>query len=238
MFIKDNRAANGHRNKCKSCERERLRKYQEDNREKVNASNRASYTRYREERLLANKNYSCANKEKRSEDAQKRYLVNRDYILKQCKEYRENNPDTLRASSLRRRARKKSLVSELTALDLKEILSRFDNKCMISLETAEHIDHFIPVSIGHGGTYYGNLIPLKATLNLSKNGRNPFLWAGTLSQEQRENFSFVIEYLSELNGLTVEEYREFVFWCFENKREAEEINDGNRDSLTLWLAQK
>lgn len=238
LFVKDNRAANGHRNKCKTCERERLRKFQIENRGKVNAANRASYEKHREKRLKSNKLYDEANKQKRSEDARKRYSVNREYILKQCKEYRENNPDVARAGWMRRRTREKSLPTELKTSELTEIISKFGNKCAISGNPAEHLDHFIPVSTGHGGTVYGNLIPLTAFLNLSKNGRNPFIWAETLNQIEKENFNLVIIYLSEINGLTVEEYREFVFWCFKNKRNFENIQDSNKDSISLWISSK
>lgn len=79
------------------------------------------------------------------------------------------------------------------------------------------------------------MILLSSNLNLSKGHRNPFEWAETLSEEYQENFNKVVEYLAELNGLTVEEYREFVFWCFENKREVDEITEENKNSLELWL---
>lgn len=78
------------------------------------------------------------------------------------------------------------------------------------------------------------MIPLSETLNRSKRDKNPFEWAETLTDDQRARFDKVVEYLADLNGLTVTDYREFVFWCFENKRSIEEINDSNRDSLQLW----
>jgi len=94
------------------------------------------------------------------------------------------------------------------------------------------------MSTGHGGTYEGNLILLDQDLNLSKSTSNPFIWAETLPSEQKEMFDKVVQYLAEINGLTIDEYREFVFWCFENPRGIEDITDENRDSLELWLRTK
>lgn len=238
-FIKDKRAKLGRRNVCRSCERERLRKYQRENRDKVNESNRKSYYKYRDSRLTAYKEYAEKNKDKRSEQARERYLRNRDNILKTCAEYRKNHPEVQRAAKLRRRAREKALNCELETKELTELMERFGNRCVITGEEAEHLDHFIPVSTGHGGTIYENLVPVTASINTSKHGRNPFLWAEKyLTDDQKENFDKVVEYLAELNGLTVEEYRRFVFWCFENKRSADEITDENRDSLELWMRIK
>ncbi|MED3182042.1 hypothetical protein P4305_18730 [Bacillus thuringiensis] len=85
-----------------------------------------------------------------------------------------------------------------------------------------HLDHFIPLSWGHGGTVIENMIPLNGTLNLSKSDRNPFEWIKR--EDIREIVDMAkwyetIEYLAKLNGMTAKEYEEYVYWCEENKRD-------------------
>lgn len=235
-FIKDKRAKLGVRRVCRGCERARLREYQANNRDKVNEANRKSYQKHRDSRLKSCKEYADSHKEKRSQQARERYVSNRDNILKRCADYRRSNPDVQRAAKLRRRARERSLDFGITTAEVRDLLDRFDNKCALTGKDAEHLDHFIPLSTGHGGTSYGNLIPLTAFKNVSKSNRNPFTWGENyVGGEYQENFNKVVEYLAEINGLTAEEYREFVFWCFENKRDADEITEENKDSLELWL---
>ncbi|MED1350592.1 hypothetical protein P4U51_30005, partial [Bacillus paranthracis] len=85
-----------------------------------------------------------------------------------------------------------------------------------------HLDHFIPLAWGHGGTIIENMIPLRGDLNISKNDRNPFEWIKR--EDIREivdmaKWHETIEYLAKLNGMTTKEYEEYVYWCEENKRD-------------------
>lgn len=66
---------------CKQCKGGANKKYQEQNREKVNARSRASYWRHREKRLAKNKKWREENKE---------------LISKQRKEWREENPERVK----------------------------------------------------------------------------------------------------------------------------------------------
>lgn len=50
---------------------------------------------------------------------------------------------------------------------------QFDGKCPLTGSDKIHIDHFIPLSWGHGGTYIGNIIPLSDRFNLSKHAKIP-----------------------------------------------------------------
>lgn len=103
----------------------------------------------------------------------------------------------------------------LTEDEIRIIVSHFDNRCSICGGGYEHLDHFIPVSSGHGGTIKENMVPMCARCNTSKNGRNPFEWAKTLTQKDRERFDSLVEYLTELNGIAaVEDYEAHVYQCF------------------------
>jgi hypothetical protein len=53
-----------------------------------------------------------------------------------------------------------------------------------------------------------------------------------------KRFNQVVQYLSELNGLTTFEYEEFVYWCYENTRTVEEFEKDNRESIQIWLDTK
>ena len=136
-----------------------------------------------------------------------------------------------------RKARKNKLLDTLVDEERKEMLDKFKNKCVICRKDYEHLDHFIPIHVGHGGTTKGNIVPMCSKCNLTKQAKNPFEWAVSLGEEHKNNFDNVIEYLSEINGLSMEEYREFVFWCFENPRDVDEITEDNRDSLSIWLRE-
>ncbi len=116
-----------------------------------------------------------------------------------------------------RRAKSKQLPHNLTHHEKQLILRRFGGACCLTGEKSDvHLDHVIPVSIGHGGTSFGNIIPLRGDLNISKNDRNIFEWFTEnrirfgLSQER---FDEVIEWLASSNGWSVGDYRGFVYWC-------------------------
>lgn len=76
----------------------------------------------------------------------------------------------------RRRARLKSLVSDLTAVQWRMVLQLFDGKCAYC-GSAEHIqqEHVIPVSRG-GGTTIGNIVPACRKCNISKGNKTVTEW--------------------------------------------------------------
>lgn len=203
-YYKHRQCKDGYRPSCKECIAAYGKKYREENREAC---------------LQRTKDWTERNKER--------------HTAYQKKWYRENF-ESERIKWERRRTIKMRLKYEFDAHTSIRIRKYTNRRCAITGSDKTHLDHFIPMNTGHGGTYEGNLILLSDELNLSKGTRNPFEWAETLTDDQRTRFDKVVEYLADLNGLTVSDYREFVFWCFENKRSIEEINDSNRDSLQLW----
>jgi hypothetical protein len=173
-----------------------------------------------------------------SKIAREQYVKNRENRLRYSSVYQKANPDKVRASSLRRYARKKSLPDTLSDEELNSLMNTFDDACALSLDEDVHFDHFIALSTGHGGTYLGNIIPLSARLNISKQDRNPFEWIKMRDDIDLNRFNQVVQYLSELNGLTTFEYEEFVYWCYENTRTVEEFEKDNRESIQIWLDTK
>lgn len=115
--------------------------------------------------------------------------------------------------------------------------------CVLSDSKKTAHDHFIPLGIGHGGTFSGNMISLDRTLNSSKLDNNPFMWFEANRQRfklDQSRFDSVVADLAEQNGLTSEEYRRYVDWCFENKRSLDDIQADNKrfgyvvTSVELW----
>lgn len=150
---------------------------------------------------------------------------NREGLREKNRQYREENRDKRTVTEASRRARKKSLPDTLTHEETNDILAHFDGKCALCENPSEALDHFIPLYTNCGGTTKENIIPLCREMNSSKSARNPFEWADThLSEGAQQRFSEVIKYLSELNGLTVEQYREFVFSCFKIKPKNKNIS--------------
>ena len=115
----------------------------------------------------------------------------------------------------RYRARKIQLPDTLTELQVAEILNRFSSKCSVCESEYQHLDHFIPVSSGYGGTTLENIVPMCGRCNMSKGAKNPFEWAETLPTKDRERFDSLVEYLTVINGIaTVEDYEAHVNQCF------------------------
>jgi predicted transcriptional regulator len=160
----------------------------------------------------------------------KYYYKDREKFLAYAKKWQSNNKDKMKRLMKRhyhlRLARKRSLPDDLTATQLAFTLCEFDNRCALTGESAIHLDHVIPLSIGHGGTTYGNMIPLRSDLNMSKNNHNIFEWFEANRQRfelSQERFDNLIEWLASANAMTVDEYRNYVYWCHANPRNIDEL---------------
>lgn len=195
QFYKDSKRASGVGNYCKPC------------------------TSVRTEIRLAKRGDEIRdNRRKWAED-------NREKLRESDRLYREANRDKKIVTEARRRARKKLLPDTLTHEETNEILAFFNGNCALCDKPSEALDHFIPLDTECGGTTKENIIPLCRDMNSSKRARNPFEWAeDRLDDDGKERFIKVIEYLSDLNGLSVEQYREFVFSCFKTKPKNKNIS--------------
>lgn len=162
--------------------------------------------------------------------------------------YARENPDKVLANYHNRLARKKSLPDMLTGDVKSDIFNYFGNSCALTGDVASlHIEHTITLSVGHGGTLLGNIIPMRSDLNLSKNDRNIFEWfednRKRLNICQRR-FDEMITYLSRINDVTEKEYREFVYWCHDNPRTIEHTEIDNerygykKPSIDIWKEYK
>lgn len=130
------------------------------------------------------------------------------------------------------------LRNDLTTTQYDEVLKHFDKGCALTgIRENITLDHFIPLWTGHGGTYVGNVYPLKDSLNYSKQRANPFEWAERMCNEgdfKEGNFVAVVKHLAKENRMSVDDFRSFVDWCFENRREPEDITKGGLSSVELY----
>ncbi|MDH2882515.1 hypothetical protein [Bacillus cytotoxicus] len=251
---------------CKSCESKRQAEYYLNNKEKVNNKNNKYYQDNREEILMRTNEYRKEHRERylflqrkwkkdnveyNREYNQKHYATNKvHYKLVRGRYYRknkekfrawkldwrENNRELINLYAQRYNAKKKALPHDLNSEDLLDIYSQFNFACALTGETNNlHLDHFICVDTGHVGTIYGNVIPLLGSLNIGKRNKNPFEWIRDYPMH-KEKFHYIVSILSSILGLTIKEYRTFVYWCYENPRTVEELKSDSRTSLEIWMS--
>lgn len=180
--------------------------------------------------------------ERRCKSCKGKYLkkyFKEENVKIRLKEYQRNNWHKYKLhakdSYHKRRAFKKSLPNETVSGDLKKIKAAFDNRCPISkLKNDLWLDHFIPLSWGHGGHYKENIVFMLSGLNISKNNKNPFKWFREEFGNDSEVYTQLVRYLSSLSSLTTHEYETFVNWCYANQRTVDEIKRDQRHSIEIF----
>jgi len=207
-FYADSNGFMGVRNTCKLCHDATTLLYRKKNAEKVRAINR-EWARN-----------------------------NLDKIYEMSRTWRKNNPDKykrlIKARSHKKEAMKRLLVCTFGTDDLDTLLCDFGYKCSLTLSEDIQLDHFIPLSWGHGGTYKENLHPLDSNLNLSKSNKNPFEWIKEHPEIPRKRFDNLVRHFARANGLTPEDFRDFVYWCDETRRSLDEVKRDPRPSIVIW----
>ncbi|CAM3631145.1 hypothetical protein [Mesobacillus zeae] len=141
------------------------------------------------------------------------------------KYYYQTNPDAFKRVQHTRRARPNSLPHDITLDELRISKEAFNNSCVLTGSTNTQLDHVIPIAIGHGGSTYGNMVPLRPDLNHSKNDSNIFEWFEANRQRfelPQERFDNLIDWLASAKAMTVEDYRDYVYWCHANPRNIDE----------------
>jgi hypothetical protein len=196
-FAKLKASLGGRESTCKLCRaeyREANKEYHAELKRKWREVNKEHVTKYRE-----------ATKERRAEN---------------MRNWTRNNIDKRAINQQRRRARKAKLEDTLTTERYAVTLEYFGNACAITGRTENlEKEHAIPLSIGHGGTTFGNCYPMSSGLNQSKFKHNIFEWFEANRQRfnlEQERFDRLIEWLGKANGMTVEEYRDYVYECHAN----------------------
>ncbi|PFS24332.1 hypothetical protein COK46_01580 [Bacillus thuringiensis] len=204
---------------CKECVRKKNSKYYEENKEKLRVQMHKYYEENKEKKIVQMHKYYEENKEKKLARNSKYYEENREKIIAQKRKWREENKDKVAVHKQRYRARKKALPATWTVEQKEEMMEYFDRKCALTGEVDITEEHAIPLSIGHGGTIHGNMWPLCSRLNSSKYNKNIFEWFEANRQRfelPQAKFDRLIKWLASANEMTVEEYRDYVYWCHAN----------------------
>lgn len=157
-----------HHSWCKACNNEYLRKYYEENKEKVKERRR----KYREENKEKVNEYLRKwreeNKEKASEYSRKWYEENKEHVRKRSLAWSEKNPDKRRAIAHARRAREMNAEGRFTDDEFTALCESYGNKCLrCGCEGKLTADHVVPLVAG-GTNKIDNIQPLCKSCNSSK----------------------------------------------------------------------
>ncbi|GAA4879923.1 hypothetical protein GCM10023310_70130 [Paenibacillus vulneris] len=128
----------------------------------------------------------------------------------------------------------KKLKNTISKEELKEL--RENGVCELTGATNDlTIEHFIPVSWGHGGSYYGNIFVVSREVNSSKQIKNPFKWIKNVHYDiDSSRWDSLVSRLAKLNGMSVKEFRQYVNWCEKNKRSIQDLEIDNTFSVDAW----
>lgn len=237
-FGKRSCSSTGFRSSCKECDKS----YSLVTRNKRIAYERVWREKNREKVREACRKYESSNRDKRRQKNRDYHYNNRESISSRKKVYVAKNLIYYRLRAQGRRTMRSALPDRCTHRAGVDKL--FLSVCSISKCRQDvHIDHFIPITWGHGGSYIGNIAPIRRNLNLSKNNRHPYEWFD--ANKDRFNLSEsawneLTATLASQNGLTPSEFRAFVDWCYANKRTVAQTKRDNerygykKPSLEIW----
>jgi 5-methylcytosine-specific restriction endonuclease McrA len=150
QFNRDPRKRDGRRAECKTCQRARIKQWEQHNKSKRYADARA---RYRELPHI------------------------QDQVANRTARWKSQHKDQWRAvksaQRFRRRSKMSDLLCDLTAQQWEEILIRFKHRCAYCGQPGDLTqDHVIPVSKG-GHHTASNIVPACGPCNSSKNASAP-----------------------------------------------------------------
>lgn len=146
--------------------------------------------------------------------------------------------------SHKRRAFKNELPNDMTAKEWNQVKAIFDNRCFLTGKlldkTNRSMEHVIPLCTGHGGHIVENVLPMDRSLNMGRKDKNILEWFNEFDAtlEMHRRLDEAVEYLAELNGLTVDEYWQYVYYCDEFRRTIEEVEADKRPSVEIFQEWK
>lgn len=245
----------GYKNKCKTCADKISNAYRAENKDFLNKQYRENYwkdpekfrqqTRNTRERLRNSPGYKEYLDENNRRRRESYYLKKDKYNATKREKYRKNPQKYIEASKpyIKKRQQKVRLLDDqeyYTVYHLKEKLPKKERVCWVSGETGAGVDHFIPVSIGMGGNKVDNCYHLSFSLNLEKHNKNPFEWIKLYYSDKINRpdyvagFKRLVRHLASQNNLSTSEFKEYVYWCFDNPRTIEDLRRDNTPSIELW----
>jgi hypothetical protein len=222
-FNVDKQGVGGLQYKCRNCQSTVFKKYYKENEDLLRSKKIEYHHNNREARRLYDKKYYAENQDK----VIKYRKDNRARYTELTRKWRERNKERGLLPARLRRARIISLPNDLTNYQQDLLINKFKG-CALTESDNFDFDHVIPLTVGHGGTTYGNMIPLRHDLNQSKGNRNIFEWFEANRQRfnlSQEKFDSLIEWLAEINEVTVDDYTSHVYWCHENPHSLDDLRN-------------
>lgn len=139
FFSKDNRTKSGFQFYCKTCQKqyyranvektaEREKKYRKANKEKISARKKEYYKANTEKISKSHKKYNENNVEKIAACQKEYYKANVDRFAERHKEYEKDHYVERRLNNHRRKAKRKSLISDFTTEQWEFCLAYFNYK--------------------------------------------------------------------------------------------------------------
>ncbi|MEH7248733.1 hypothetical protein V7114_18315 [Neobacillus niacini] len=174
---------------CNECRKGEKKRWRKENPEKTRAYNRS----------------------------QERIKKNREHR----KKWEEKNKEKVKKMKITRLNRETAASDTIPIKEKTKTLKQYSYSCALTgTENNLQADHIIPLVTGHASNFFENILILKRDLNVSKNGRNIFDWA----VQEHEHLGFTLTRFNEVmtevalrSGMTLEEYKEYVNWCFDNQ---------------------
>ncbi|KPB04726.1 hypothetical protein [Bacillus sp. CHD6a] len=207
---------------------ERNKTYRIKNYEEMAAAKRL-YTERNAQKIAAYKKQWQKENAQSIRESRRQYRKENAQLIKERKrKYYEENPHVKLANNQRRRAKIKRLPNDLTAEQALKVKKHFGNCAISKIDEDTHLDHFICLATGYGGTTISNMLPIAASLNISKNYFNPFDWVqrrDVAAKLDKKKWLSALKYLGELNEMTIKEYREYVNYCYSNPRDLTKVTE-------------
>ena len=160
MFNKDKSKKDGLSSSCSDCNKERSKKWREENRERFLLSMRNWYQENKEHACAANRKWASENV---------------DLMRKYGREWASRNKEYTLMQVHKRRAKKREVGGKLS-VGLKEKLYKLQKGkcacCGANLDGVFHMDHIVPLALG-GANIDSNIQLLRPACNSSKNAKHP-----------------------------------------------------------------
>jgi 5-methylcytosine-specific restriction endonuclease McrA len=167
---------------CKKCVRAKKRKFDAENRELVNARERARQHAIRDELNVSRRERYAANPKPKRISDQRYYAKAKHKIQRRQLKWAHEKPEKKKAIGARYRARKHSLPHDFTGSDWQYALDYFNGCCAYcgnppGLWNRLAVEHYIPVTDpGCPGTVPTNIVPACQSCNSSKHDALPDEW--------------------------------------------------------------
>lgn len=188
-FSKEACKKDGFRSTCKSCRKQYYEK------------KKGPVAEYNKENKARRSEYLKENKDQISKRRKQYRIENKETVYGYIGQWHKENPDKCRIIRQRSRARKRELLSTLTAEQWETIKQAFNSQCAYCGEPRDLTqEHFIPLS-KRGEYTHNNIIPACRSCNSSKNTKDFFEWYPKYEHYSKKRERKILKFLNIKNGI-------------------------------------